>query len=186
MVGVGKGATRGRADQECRGARALREDRHARRRQDRHADRRQAARRRGACRPTGFDEATVLSLGASLERVERASARRRDRRRGARNAGVELARRRPISRRSPARASPARSAAGRSRSAMPSLLKDLGVAPAPISKRAPTRCGATARPRCSSPSTASRPASSPSPIRSRRRRRRRSQACGRTASASSC
>ena len=44
MVGVGRGAQRGRADQERRGAGAVREGRHARRRQDRHADRRQAAR----------------------------------------------------------------------------------------------------------------------------------------------
>ncbi len=35
-----------------------------------------------------FDEATVLSLGASLERAERASARRRHRRRPRSSAGL--------------------------------------------------------------------------------------------------
>ena len=43
MVGIGRGAEAGRADQECRGAGAAREGRYAGRRQDRHADGRPAA-----------------------------------------------------------------------------------------------------------------------------------------------
>ena len=58
----------GRADQECRGAGALREGRHARRRQDRHAHRGQAQAWWRSRRAGGFDEDEVLRLAASLER----------------------------------------------------------------------------------------------------------------------
>ena len=94
----------------------------------------------------GFDEATVLSLGASLERVERASARRRDRRRGQASAASTLQRRRPTFARSPARASPARSAAGRSPSATPSYSMISACASAALESRADAlrREGATA------------------------------------------
>ena len=59
----------GRPDQECRGAGAHGEGRHARRRQDRHADRGQAGRDGASCRPPGFTEAEVLRLAASVERA---------------------------------------------------------------------------------------------------------------------
>ena len=79
-----QGRDRRRADQERRGAGALREGRHAGRRQDRHADRRQAARGRRASRGRASTRPTVLSLGRQPRAVERASARRRHRRRRAR------------------------------------------------------------------------------------------------------
>ncbi len=69
MVGTGRGRHDGRADQERRGARDLREGRHAGGRQDRHADRGQAA---SSCRVEpgeGFDEDELLRLAASLERA---------------------------------------------------------------------------------------------------------------------
>ena len=68
MVGVGRGAQAGRADQERRGAGAAREGRHPGRRQDRHADRRQAERRRRSRPRAGVDEDELLRLAASLER----------------------------------------------------------------------------------------------------------------------
>ena len=78
----------------------------------------------------GFDEITILSFGASLERVERASARRRNRRFGQGKRGGDAHRYRmsPTSAPSPARASPAGSAGGRWRWGMPS------------SSRNPRRC----------------------------------------------
>ena len=130
----------------------------------------------------GFDEATVLALGASLERASehplaaaivasakraRRRTQRRDRFRVGHRQGRHRHDRRP---------------GGRRRQCRP--VQGPWRRPAPIWSRAPMRCGATARPRCSSPSTAGRPGSSPSPIRSRPRRRRRSRACGRMASAS--
>ena len=132
----------------------------------------------------GFDEATVLALGASLERASEhplaaaivASAKER---------GVELQRRdrfRVGHRQGRHRHDRWPGSRGRQRRPV----QGHSASPAPTWNRAPRRCGATARPRCSSPSTAGRPGSSPSPIRSRPRRRRRSRACAATASASSC
>ena len=80
----------------------------------------------------GFDEATVLSLGAEPRTLERTSARRRDRRLR-QTARTGAAGTLPISPPSPARASPARSAAVRSRSAMPGFSR-ISASPAPIWK----------------------------------------------------
>ena len=66
MVGIGRGAEAGRADQERRGARTVRKGRHARRRQDRHANRRQTQGRRARA-VGGVGEDELLRLAASLE-----------------------------------------------------------------------------------------------------------------------
>ena len=118
MVGVGKGATRGRADQVGRGAGAAGEGRHAGGRQDRHADRGQAARRRDRAGARARREAEHPGAGGEPGAVERASAGRRHRRRGAGARRCRCARR-PTSPRSPARACTARSAGARWRWATP-------------------------------------------------------------------
>ena len=103
MVGVGRGATRGRADQERRGARGAGEGRHAGRRQDRHAHRGQAAARHGRGRRRASTEDEVLRLAASLERGSEhplAAAIVA----GAEAQGLEPGRGRRTSSRSPARA----------------------------------------------------------------------------------
>ena len=176
MVGVGRGAHGRRSDQECRGARALGENRHAGRRQDRDADRRQAARRRGACRPRVSTTRTVLSLARQSRTVERASARGRDRCVRPKQRRLELTgvadfdfdHRQGRHRHG--------RAAARSPSATPSFCTISASRPT-LLKRASRR--STARRRDSDVCRRRRPAGrprSPSPIRSRRRRRRRLRA----------
>ena len=133
---------------------------------------------------TGFDEATVLGLAASVERASEhplaaaivAAAEQRRTRARARPA---------ISTRPPARGRSAPSTASAWRSAMQASSRSWGSTRA-RSPRKPTSCAPTGPPRSMSASTARRPPSSPSPIRSRLRRRPRSRPCAPTASALSC
>jgi P-type Cu+ transporter len=120
----------------------------------------------------GFDEATVLSLAAGLERSSEHPL-----------AAAIVASARGRGLRSPPKESPGQSAVARSRLAMPSFWAISALRLAPSSGR-PTRRDAMAPLPCLLPSTRRRPGSLRLPIRSRLRRRRRSQACGLTASAS--
>ena len=169
-------------DQECRSPGALREGRHAGRRQDRHLDRRQAARRRGGA-GRGFDETTVLSLGASLERSSEhplaaaivASARERG-----------LAMQEVADFASITGKGVTGKVGGRQVAVGNSKLSGTFASPAPTSRREPRSCAVTARRLCSCRR---------GPSGGHHRGRRSDQgddtggacrACGRMASASSC
>ena len=143
MVGDGPRRRAGVLVQERRGARALREGRHARRRQDRDAH-------RGRAR--GSSVALVAAPGASSQRDELAPAAGREPRAGSEHplaaaivAGARSARRSRSRRRGlpvarPARASSGASTGTRSRSGTRALLAELGVDAGAARARAPRRC----------------------------------------------
>ena len=136
MVGTGRGARRGRAGQERRGARAAGEGRHARRRQDRHADRGQA---RGSSRSSPRRPARrsrAAAAGRQPRARQRASAGRRDRRRAPKSAASRSAAP-ATSARSPARASSARSTVREVALGNAALMDELG-------RRRRRRCAARA------------------------------------------
>ena len=174
----------GRADQERRGARAVREGRHARRRQDRHADRRQAARDR---RPPGARVRSRTSCSAS----PRASSAEASIRwpaaivAAATEKGLALADAADFD--APAGKGVVGKVEGRAHRhrQRPLSWRDRDRRPGARRPR-PTRFGGMARPSCSSRSTARRPESSASPIPSRRRPPTPSATSTPTGSASSC
>ena len=154
-----------RADQERRSARAHGKGRHAGGRQDRHADRRQAEGGRGR-RPARLRRGAGAAACGQRRARQRASAgrgHRRGRSRAQDRAWSPCA----VSTRPPAKASSAWSRASALALGNAKFLAELGIDTAPLAARGRAPARRRRHRDLSRPSTASSPASSPSPIRSR-------------------
>ena len=174
MVGTGKGATARRAGQECRGAGADGEHRHARRRQDRHADARQAQADRGQAserlsrKPMCSGWLRRWSAAANILSLRRSSR--------APKSAVLRCLQAVSSNRTPEKASQAPSRAKMLAWATRRCWPTSGLNPLRWRPR-PTSIAPKARASCSSRSTASSPACWWLPTRSRTARRPRWQSC---------